>query len=167
LNPSVSFLIIKGHVMDGVEMAKEYTLPTSLFPFIQQHHGTTLVEYFYHSARVKHEKQGDDTEVREDEFRYPGPKPRTREVAILMLADAAESATRSMKEPTSSRIEELVHELTMKRLLDGQFDDCDLTLRELDRIEKSLTKTLLSIYHGRLAYPSTAKLTAAPAVRLA
>jgi cyclic-di-AMP phosphodiesterase PgpH len=167
LTPTVSFLIIKGHVMDGIEMAREYTLPTSLFPFIQQHHGTTLVEYFYHSACVQQEKKGDDTAIREEEFRYPGPKPKSREVGILMLADAAESATRSMKEPTSSRIEELVHELTMKRLLDGQFDDCELTLRDLDRIEKSLTKTLLSIYHGRLAYPSTAKLTAAPAVRMA
>jgi len=83
-----------------------------------------------------------------------------------MLADSAESATRSMKEPTAGLIEALVHELSMKRLLDGQFDDCDLTLRDLDRVEKSLTKTLLSIYHGRLAYPSTASLTAAPAAKL-
>jgi putative nucleotidyltransferase with HDIG domain len=162
LTPSVSFLIIKGHVMDGIEMAREYMLPTSLFPFVQQHHGTTLVEFFYRSACIQQEKKGDDsTDVREEEFRYPGPKPRSREVGILMLADAAESATRCMKEHTASRIEELVHELTMKRLLDGQFDDCDLTHRDLARIEKSLTKTLLSIYHGRLSYPSTANITAA------
>jgi putative nucleotidyltransferase with HDIG domain len=166
LTPSVSFLIIKGHVMDGVEMAKEYTLPTSLFPFIQQHHGTTLVEYFYRSACLQQEKKGEENPVSESEFRYPGPKPKNREVGILMLADAAESATRSMKEPTAARIEELVHELTMRRLLDGQFDDCELTLRDLDRIEKSLTKTLLSIYHGRLAYASTAALTAAPASKI-
>jgi cyclic-di-AMP phosphodiesterase PgpH len=167
LTPSVSFLIIKGHVMDGMEMAREYTLPTSLFPFIQQHHGTTLVEYFFRSACLLQEKKGQDSPVSESEFRYPGPKPKTREVGILMLADAAESATRSMKEPTAARIEELVHELAMRRLLDGQFDDCDLTLRDLDRIEKSLTKTLLSIYHGRLAYASTAALTAAPVVKMA
>jgi len=166
LTPSVSFLIIKGHVMDGIEMAREYTLPTSLFPFIQQHHGTTLVEYFYHNAMLQREKTEGEPAVSETEFRYPGPKPKNREVAILMLADSAESATRSMKEPTAGRIEALVHELSMKRLLDGQFDDCDLTLRDLDRVEKSLTKTLLSIYHGRLAYPSTASLTAAPAAKL-
>jgi putative nucleotidyltransferase with HDIG domain len=162
LTPSVSFLVIKGHVMDGLEMAKEYMLPTSLFPFIQQHHGTTLVEYFYHSACKLQEKRGEPVSVSEDEFRYPGPKPRTREVGILMLADAAESATRSMTEPTATRIESLVHELAMKRLLDGQFDDCDLTHRELDKIEKALVKTLLSIYHGRLSYPSTASITAGP-----
>ena len=162
LTPSVSFLVIKGHVMDGIEMAKEYVLPTSVFPFIQQHHGTTLVEYFYHSACKLQEKRGETISVSEDEFRYPGPKPRMREVGILMLADAAESATRSMTEPTATRIESLVHELAMKRLLDGQFDDCELTHRDLDKIEKALVKTLLSIYHGRLSYPSTAAITAAP-----
>ena len=162
LTPSVSFLIIKGHVMDGIEMAREYTLPTSIFPFVQQHHGTTLVEYFYNAARNDQKQKGEEVEVSDTEFRYPGPKPRTREVAILMLSDAAESATRCMKEPTAGRIEALVHDLSMKRLLDGQFDECDLTLRDLDRVEKSLTKTLLSIYHGRLAYSSTSNLTAAP-----
>jgi cyclic-di-AMP phosphodiesterase PgpH len=167
LTPNVSFLIIKGHVMDGIEMAREYQLPTKLFSFIQQHHGTTLVEYFYHSAKLQQEKTGDDTEVSETDFRYPGPKPKSKEVGILMLADCAESATRSMVEPTAARIETLVHDLMMKRLLDGQFDDSELTMKDLDRIEKSLTKTLLSIYHGRLSYPSTAKLTVAPAARTA
>lgn len=166
LTPNVSFLIIKGHVMDGLEMAREYTLPTSIFPFVQQHHGTTLVEYFYHSARLQQEKNGDCAEVNESDFRYPGPKPRSREVGILMLADCAESATRSMAEPTAARIENLVHELTSKRLADGQFDDSELTMKELNRIEQSLTKTLLSIYHGRLAYPSTAKLTTAPVAKM-
>jgi putative nucleotidyltransferase with HDIG domain len=167
LTPSVSFLIIKGHVMDGVEMAREYTLPTSLTPFIQQHHGTTLVEFFYNAARNEQKQKGQEADdISDTDFRYPGPKPRTREVAILMLADASESATRCMKEPTAGRIESLVHELSMKRLLDGQFDECDLTLRDLDRVEKSLTKTLLSIYHGRLAYPSTASLTTAPAPKM-
>jgi putative nucleotidyltransferase with HDIG domain len=161
LTPSVSFLIIKGHVMDGVEMAREYTLPTSLFPFIQQHHGTTLVEHFYKAACSEQEKRGEDAAISDTEFRYPGPKPRSREVAILMLADAAESATRSMKEPTAGAIEALVNKLSKNRLLDGQFDDCDLTLRDLDRVEKSLIKTLLSIYHGRLSYPSTADVTSA------
>jgi putative nucleotidyltransferase with HDIG domain len=167
LTPSVSFLIIKGHVMDGMEMAREYTLPTRLMPFIQQHHGTTLVEYFFHAAKLQKEKNNDGQEVSELDFRYPGPKPRSKEVAILMLADCAESATRSMTEPTANAIEALVHKLTKARLEDGQFDDSELTLRDLNRIEQSLIKTLLSIYHGRLSYPSTAKLTAAPPMKMA
>ncbi len=163
LTPSVSFLIIKGHVADGAELAREYNLPASIQPFIAQHHGTTLVEYFYQQARTLQERRGDDPDdVSETEFRYPGPKPQSREVAILMLADAAESATRAMAEPTPGRIEALVHDLAMKRLIDGQFDDCGLTFRDLDRVERSLVKTLLSLYHGRIAYPSTAALTKAP-----
>ncbi len=163
LTPSVSFLIIKGHVADGVEMAREYNLPHSVVPFIQQHHGTTLVQYFYHQAREQHERRGEDPEALADsDFRYPGPKPRSKEVGILMLADAAESATRAEKNPTSAKIEWLVHELAMKRLLDGQFDECDLTLRDLSKIERSLTKTLLSLYHGRIAYPQTPHVTTAP-----
>ncbi len=165
LTPSVSFLIIKGHVMDGMEMAREYTLPTRLFPFIQQHHGTTLVEYFYDSARLQQEKTGNDQPISESDFRYPGPKPKSKEVGILMLADCAESATRAMAHPTSSGIEALVHRLLTKRLEDGQFDDSELTMRDLHKIEKSLVKTLLSIYHGRLSYLSTASLTAAPLAR--
>ena len=164
LTPSVSFLIIKGHVADGAELAREYNLPASVMPFIQQHHGTTLVEFFYRAAKAQAERRGEDAEaVSETEFRYPGPRPQSAEVAILMLADAAESATRAMAEPTPTRIETLVHDLSMRRLTDGQFDDCALTFRDLDKIERSLIKTLLSLYHGRIAYPSTAAITNAPA----
>jgi putative nucleotidyltransferase with HDIG domain len=156
LNPSVSLLIIIGHVKDGVELAREYNLPTSLVNFIQQHHGTTLVEYFYHQACTqKDQRQPDHPAVSETQYRYPGPKPRVKEIAIVMLADAVESACRAMSEPTASRVETLVHDLALKRLLDGQFDDCDLTMRDLDLIERSMVKTLLGIYHGRIAYPST------------
>jgi cyclic-di-AMP phosphodiesterase PgpH len=162
LSPSVSLLIIIGHVKDGVEMAKEYNLPTNIIPFIQQHHGTTLVEYFYHQACTqKDARQPDRPNVSETQYRYPGPKPRTKETAVVMMADAAESATRAMSDPTASRIENLVHDLAMKRLLDGQFDECELTLRELELIERSLVKTLLGIYHGRIAYPSQAPAPAA------
>jgi membrane-associated HD superfamily phosphohydrolase len=101
------------------------------------------------------------------QYRYPGPKPKSREVAIVMLADAVEGATRTMSEPTASRIETLVHELAMRRLLDGQFDECDLTMRELELIERSLAKTLLGIYHGRITYPSTSNLTASPTPTIA
>ncbi len=161
LSPNVSLLIIIGHVKDGIELAKEYNLPTSLFPFIQQHHGTTLVEFFYN--RACDTCTPDQATVEETQFRYPGPKPKTREIAILMLADAVESACRAMSEPNASRIETLVHEIALRRLHDGQFDECDLTMRDLEAIERSLVKTLLGIYHGRIAYRSTAAVTSAPA----
>lgn len=159
LSPSVSLLIIIGHVKDGIELAREYNLPTSIFPFIQQHHGTTLVEFFYHRACDTTGR--DQPTVSETQYRYPGPKPKSREISVVMLADAVESATRTMAEPTPSRIETLVHELAMKRLLDGQFDECDLTMRELELVERSLVKSLMAIYHGRIAYPSTMATTGA------
>jgi putative nucleotidyltransferase with HDIG domain len=161
LDPNLSFLIILGHVKDGIELAREYNLPTSIFTFIQQHHGTTLVEYFYHRACTQHE-HADGPAVSDVQYRYPGPKPKSKEIAVVMLADAVESATRAMAEPTASRIESLVHDLAMKRLMDGQFDECDLTMRDIERIERSLVKTLLGIYHGRIAYPSTVAMTAGP-----
>src|SRR5688572_9262869 len=164
LSPSVSLLIIIGHVKDGVELAKEYNLPTVLVNFIQQHHGTTLVEYFYHQARTRQDQglQPDQPAISETQYRYPGPKPRTKECAIVMLADAVESACRALPEPNASRVETLVHDLSMKRLLDGQFDESELTMRELEVVERSLVKSLLGIYHGRIAYPSMANVTAPP-----
>jgi putative nucleotidyltransferase with HDIG domain len=154
LTPNVSYLIIAGHVKDGVELAKEYNLPTQLIHFIQQHHGTTLVEYFYHQARTQQSRDPGSPAIAEHQYRYPGPRPRSKEVAIVMIADAVESACRAMTDPTSSRLETLIHDLALKRLLDGQFDECDLTMRELHLIEKSMVKTLLGIYHGRIAYPT-------------
>jgi putative nucleotidyltransferase with HDIG domain len=162
LSPSVSLLIIIGHVKDGVELAKEYNLPTSILPFIQQHHGTTLVEFFYYQACTRQERQQspDQPAISEVQYRYPGPRPRSKEIAIVMIADAVESATRAMSDPSASRIEALVHDIIMKRLLDGQFDDCDLSMRELQQVERTCIKSLLSIYHGRIAYPSSAQLQA-------
>lgn len=162
LTPNVSLLIIIGHVKDGVEMAKEYDIPATIVPFIQQHHGTTLVEFFYH--RAKTEQQSDPTlpAISDTQYRYPGPNPRSREIAVVMIADAVESATRAMPEPTATRVEALVHELIMKRLLDGQFDECEITIRDLELIEKAMVKTILSVYHGRIAYPSTASIQTPP-----
>ncbi len=168
LSPSVSLLIIIGHVKDGVELAKEYNLPTSINAFIQQHHGTTLVEWFYHQACTRELSETEPESISEEQYRYPGPKPRSKEVAIVMLADCVESACRAMPEPNASRLESLVHDLAMKRLLDGQFDECDLTIRELELIEKAMVKTLLGIYHGRIAYPSTSAVQGvAPQTRTA
>ena len=151
LSPTMSLLVIVGHVKDGVELAREYNLPRPLQHFIESHHGTMLVEYFYHAAK---ERSGDEGKVQEVEFRYPGPKPNTKEAAILMLADAVESATRSMADPNPSRIDSLVRKLSRKRLMDYQFDQCDLTFRELGLIEISMIKSLCAIYHGRISYPS-------------
>ncbi len=174
LSPSVSLLIIIGHVKDGIELAREYHLPTSIFPFIQQHHGTTLVQYFYHRAcNLPQQQSCDAPAISETQYRYPGPKPRSKESAILMISDAAESATRAMPEPNPARIEALVEDLIMKRLLDGQFDECDLTMRDLETIRRACVKILLGIYHGRIAYPSNVgsavptSSPAAPAARTA
>lgn len=161
LNPNVSLLIIIGHVKDGIELAREYHLPPLLLPIIQEHHGTTLVEYFYLRACKQSDSSGEDG-VADVQYRYPGPKPRSRESAVVMMADIVESAARSMVEPTANRIETLVHELITRRLTDGQFEDCDLTFAELELVEKSLIKTLLGIYHGRLSYPSTSGTTSRP-----
>ena len=152
LAPAMSTLIIIGHVKDGMELAEEHNLPEPLRDFIEQHHGTTLVEYFYHEAARK--KDGDHrTDADESSFRYPGPKPQSRETAVLMLSDAVESASRTLKEPTPRRIQSLVHEITMKRLLDGQFDECNLKMNEIRIVEESLIKSLLAAHHGRVRYP--------------
>jgi putative nucleotidyltransferase with HDIG domain len=168
LSPAMSLLVIVGHVKDGMAMAEEFALPRSIRHFIEAHHGTTLVEFFYNRARKQAEKsisQSKDQAApeadmpEEIEYRYPGPKPRTKEVAILMLADAVESATRTMVEPTPSRIDALVRAIANRRLLDGQFDECELTLRELQTITESISKSVAGIYHGRVLYPSTASYT--------
>lgn len=155
LNPAMSTLIIIGHVKDGADLGHQHGLPEPLIDFIEQHHGTTLVEYFFHAATKQAEAQPEEfrTVVEESSFRYPGPKPQTREAAVLMVADAVEGASRTLSEPTPKRIETLVHDIAMKRLLDGQFDECSLTLSELAQVEESLTKSLIGIYHGRIKYP--------------
>jgi putative nucleotidyltransferase with HDIG domain len=150
LSPMMSQLVIVGHVKDGIEMAKEYGLPKVLWQFIESHHGTTLVEYFYNKAQKLEEGAGS---VSESEFRYAGPTPLTKEVAIVMLCDAVEGAVRSLTEVTPMRIEAVVHNMAMKRLQDGQFDRCDLTFRELSTIEDAISKSLIAQYHGRIAYP--------------
>ena len=150
LSPAMSLLVIVGHVKDGMELAAEYSLPRTVRHFIESHHGTTLMEYFFHVAQ---NRAGDD-EINEADFRYPGPKPETREAAILMLSDCVESASRTLSEPTPARIEQLVRDLSHKRLVDGQFDDSPLTLRELRVLEDSIIKSLNAIYHGRISYPS-------------
>ncbi len=153
LVPAMSTLIIIAHIKDGADLARQHRLPEPIIDFIEQHHGTTLVEYFYRRASERNEANPDGGEIDESDFRYPGPKPQTKEAAVLMLADAVESASRALVEPTPSRIESLVQDIAMKRLLDGQFDACGLTLQEVATINDSLVKSLTAVYHGRIKYP--------------
>ena len=150
LAPAMSTLIIIGHVKDGVDLGRQHNLPERIIDLIEQHHGTTLVEYFYHQAS---RRTDDGSTVLEGAFRYPGPKPQSKEAAILMVADAVESASRTLSEPTPARIENLVRIMIEKRLHDGQFDECGLTLKEIAEIRESLIKSLIGIYHGRVKYP--------------
>lgn len=167
LAPTMSLLIILGHVKDGVEMAKEYKIPRVLHQFIEEHHGTTVVRYFHQMASDKQPQIASgkhDREVPEAEFRYGGPKPKIRESAVLMLCDGVEGAVRALPEATPGRIETVVHQIVTDRLHDGQFDDCEMTLKEIHAVEESLVKSLCSIYHGRVAYPKADKSAAEPPV---
>ncbi len=162
LSPAMSLLVIVGHVKDGVEMAREYGLPRVLIHFIESHHGTTLVEYFYHAAKKKQEEkqleagqaEPDGEGPSEFEFRYPGPKPQSREAAIMLICDGIEAAARACDEPTPARLQQITHSIAMKRLLDGQFDECSLTLADLAKVESAIVKTLCAIYHSRIKYPA-------------
>jgi putative nucleotidyltransferase with HDIG domain len=160
LEPGLSTLIIIGHVKDGVELARQYRLPTRVIDFIQEHHGTTLVEYFYRAALRQQEElghapsHGEGTPCSlESSFRYPGPKPQSPESGIVMLTDCIESASRALSEPTPGSLRKLVRDLTMKRLLDGQLEESGLTLTELHIVEESLVKGLIAVYHSRIKYP--------------
>ena len=154
LAPAMSTLIIIGHVKDGVELAVQHNLPQQLIDFIEQHHGTTLVQYFFHEAAKQADQQpGHRTDAEEASFRYPGPKPQSREAGVMMLADAVESASRTLSDPAPKRIESLVRKIVMERLLDNQLEDSRLTMTEVHAIEESLTKSLIAIYHGRIKYP--------------
>lgn len=152
LAPGISALIIIGHVKDGVELARRHRLPQAIIDFIQQHHGNTLVEYFYQEA-LKQNENGNGGPELESTFRYPGPRPQTKEIGILMLADAVEGASRALDEPGPSTLRKLVHEILLKRLMDGQFDESGLTLSELRIVEESLSLSLIAMYHARVKYP--------------
>jgi putative nucleotidyltransferase with HDIG domain len=151
LEPALSTLVIIGHVKDGTALAEQYRLPRPIADLIRQHHGTTLVEFFYREAVRLYD--GQSPPGLESSFRYPGPKPQSREAGILMLADAVESSSRALSSPTPGSLTKLVHDLLMKRLLDGQFEESGLTLTELRRIEESLGKSLIALFHARIKYP--------------
>ena len=154
INASLSTLIITSHVKDGLELAKEYKLPKIIQDIIIQHHGTTLVKYFYFTEKNNSEHP---EEVREEDFKYPGPIPSSKEAGIIMLADSAEAAVRSITDPTKGKIEEMVNNIIKDKLYSGQLDDCDLTLKDLSIIRKTFLKGFNSIYHQRIEYPTEKK----------
>jgi putative nucleotidyltransferase with HDIG domain len=151
LTPSMSSLIISSHVKDGIKLAREAGLPEQIIDIIPQHHGTRLMTFFYEKAR-----NSDDPSLsgmKETDFRYPGPKPQTREAAIFMLADAVEAAARTVDEPTPNRLREVIRKVTNAIVLDGQLDSCDLTFVDLEKIQEAFLRLLLSIHHRRVEYP--------------
>ncbi|WP_174209082.1 HD family phosphohydrolase [Clostridium cochlearium] len=151
INPNLSTLIITAHVKDGIELAEEYKIPKVIRDIIEQHHGTTLVKYFYITMKNSMENP---EEIKEEDFRYPGPKPESKEAAIIMLADSVEAAVRSINDPTKGKIEEMVNNIIKGKLNEGQLDNCDLTLKDIDKIRNSFVKILLGIYHQRIEYPT-------------
>jgi putative nucleotidyltransferase with HDIG domain len=148
LSSNISNLILNSHVKDGVEIAQSHKLPPAVVEVIREHHGKSSKRYFYYQAKEKREE-----EVEEDDFRYAGPLPQSKEAAIVMLADAAESGTRALAKPTPSRIGERVHTIIDDYFRDGQLDECDLTLRNLNVIAKNFIHILTGIYHARVEYP--------------
>jgi membrane-associated HD superfamily phosphohydrolase len=164
LAPTMSALIIIAHVKEGVDLALKHRLNRQIIDMIQEHHGTSLVYYFYKRALQQQEdartggkimnlREEDVPDVREETFRYNGPKPQTKESAIISLADMIESASRSLEKPTPQKIEQLVNELISQRIADGQLTECDLTLADLNLIAERFRFTLMTMLHTRIAYP--------------
>jgi putative nucleotidyltransferase with HDIG domain len=165
LAPTMSALIIIAHVKEGVDLALKHKLNQRIIDVIQEHHGTSLVGYFHKRALQQQEdaRQGgkimnireeDIPEVREESFRYTGPRPQSREAGIISLADAVESASRCLEKVTPNRLEQLIHDIIEKRIIDGQLDECDLTMREVNSIAENFAYTLTNMLHSRIAYPT-------------
>jgi putative nucleotidyltransferase with HDIG domain len=151
LSPRMSALVITSHVKEGIELAKEMNLPQEIIDIIPQHHGTRLITYFYEKAREHHDPELG--EVTEEEYRYPGPKPQTKEAGIIMIADAVEAASRTLDEPSPARLKGLIRQIIDHIFLDGQLNECDLTLRDLEKIAQSFLRVLVGIHHQRVSYP--------------
>jgi putative nucleotidyltransferase with HDIG domain len=150
LRPNMSALVIKAHVKDGVEMARQHGLPEEIVAFIREHHGTSLISFFFHRAQ---EESAD--EVNENDYRYSGPRPQSRETAICLLADGIEAASRALPEPSPAHLKGLVQRMINNAFIDGQLDECDLTLRDLDLIANAFYTRLAAFYHHRPEYPGT------------
>jgi hypothetical protein len=153
LPPSMSALILESHVKRGRELALQYDLPDAVIDFIEQHHGTTTMSFFYNKAQ----QQILSEPVREEDFRYPGPRPQSRETAIVMLADSAEAVSRTLDDPKPGRLQNAIRKVVETKFGAGQLEECDLTLRDLNRIEESFLKILLGVFHSRIDYPSAVR----------
>jgi len=153
LTPSMSCLILINHVKRGLDLAHEYKLPKEICDFISEHHGTNIIRFFYEKAK----ENSDSFQVNETDFRYPGPKPQTKETGIVMLADSVEAGSRSLKDPSVSRIRGMVNSFVHERLLDSELDECPLTTRDLNFIKESFVNTLTGMFHGRIEYPDQDK----------
>ncbi|MCL2390135.1 MAG: HDIG domain-containing protein [Endomicrobia bacterium] len=151
ITPAMSGLVLMSHVKDGVSLAKKYNLDKEIINNIEQHHGTTMMNYFYHKALEK------NSETDGTAFRYQGPKPQTKVAAIIMIADSAEAACRALEEPTAVRVKETVEKIINNKFTDGQFSDCPITLKDLEDIRNSVTSTLVGIYHARIEYKEAAE----------
>ncbi|MEW5806880.1 MAG: HDIG domain-containing metalloprotein [Acidobacteriota bacterium] len=151
LSANISILILISHVKEGIKLAKEHGLPQQIIDIIPQHHGTRLITFFYEKAKKKVDRNVPEPD--ENAFRYPGPKPQTKEAAIFMLADAVEAAARTIENPTPARIKEMINKISRDIVLDGQLDQCDLTFTDLEKITSSLVKSLSAMYHRRINYP--------------
>ena len=156
ITPELSKLLIISHVKDGLELAREYKLPKVIQDFIPTHHGKTLVKYFYLTAKNNAENPDD---IKEEDYMYPGPKPKTKEQCILMLADSVEAAVRSINNPTKEKIENMVDNIVKDKLSSGQLDDSQLTISDVKKIKKCFLKTLNGIYHERIEYPKDKRKT--------
>jgi len=154
LNPNISTKLIISHVKDGIELAKKYNLPQEIIDFIPMHHGTTLVSYFYHKAKYTAKSE----DISDYIYRYPGPKPQTKETGIVMLADAIEASTRAIEDPSPQKIESKIDDVIKARFMEGELDECELTLKDLTKIKQSFLKILVGIHHHRIKYPEQKKL---------
>ena len=160
ITPRMSSLIIASHVKDGIALGREYGLPEEVIDFIPMHHGTTRIDYFYNKAVELARQDADPTkidEIKESDYRYPGPKPQTKETGIMMLADAVEAAVRTIEEPTPERLEDAIGSLITKRFEEGELDECPLTLKDLTRIKSAFLNVLVGVYHSRVRYPEVEK----------
>lgn len=158
LDPKVSASIIIAHARDGAEMLKQYKLPKQIRDIAEQHHGTTFLKFFYYKAVKQAEQQGKENEWQEDDFRYPGPKAQSKEAAIVGIADSVEAAVRSLDHPTVEQVENIIGKIIKDRLDDQQFNECDLTLREMDKIAQTLKETVIGMFHSRIEYPDDKEL---------
>ncbi|WCM59733.1 HD family phosphohydrolase [Paenibacillus polymyxa] len=153
IEPKLSKSIIIAHARDGVEMQLDYKLPKPIRDIAEQHHGTTFLHYFYHKALREAEERGVEPDFTEDDFRYPGPKAQSKESAVVGIADSVEAAVRSLRKPTVEQVESMIEKIIKSRLDDHQFNDCELTMRELDIVAQTLKETVMGIFHSRIEYP--------------